>query len=473
MKHIALALTPAVEEVLQKYSVRGPRYTSYPTAPIWTEAFTGDDYAAALRQNNTVAQRDKPLALYVHIPFCESRCTYCSCNVIITKQTEQAEKYLAGLLQEIDMAAEFVLPTRPVLQLHLGGGTPTYFTANQLETLVKHFKKRFHFSEQAELAIEIDPRVTSDEQLDTLKNLGFNRISFGVQDFDPIVQAAVNRIQPIEQVAQMAQRCRDLGIENQNYDLIYGLPYQSLASFDRTLDEVITLSPSRIALYNYAHVPWMSPHQKEIDEATLPDGTVKFQIFSRSLSRLQEAGYVYIGMDHFAKPDDELSLALAQKRLSRNFMGYYVQHGADPLGELDMVSFGVSAISSVHGTYSQATKKLSTYYEALANRQFPIQRGYILHADDTLRRRIILSILCEGHLSCRQILNDCQVDISSMLSLESLKAFVDDGLIVLTDEGFTITPLGRVLSRNIAMVFDAYLKQPLQGETSPVYSKTV
>lgn len=460
--------------MLEKYNTHGPRYTSYPTAPMWQDSFGAAEFDAALRETNTAANSETPLSLYVHIPFCESRCLFCGCNVVITPQREQAEKYLGYLFQEIDRTAGLMNPKRPVVQFHWGGGTPTYLDPEQMARLFNYQKERFNLHPDAEIAIEVDPRVTSNEQLQLLAELGFNRISLGVQDFAPAVQEAINRIQPIEMTRAMIEECRRLGFDSLNLDLIYGLPYQTMETFEQTVDEVLKMAPDRIALYNYAHVPWMAPHQSQMPEAALPGGPEKIRIFLKALQRLTEAGYAYIGMDHFAKPTDELTRAQQNGTLRRNFMGYTTRSGSE------LVAFGVSAISGLDRYYAQNWRKLPDYYQAVEVDTLPTMRGYALSEDDLLRRAIISQILCHGTVDYAAV--ESEFGLPSFrayfaTALSHLSTFQEDNLIRFSESGFTLSPLGRILSRNIAMAFDAYLKDPadkaIEPGQKPLFSKTI
>ncbi len=472
MNNDVLNLESLSEGFLERYNTSGPRYTSYPTAPMWRDDFGAGAFEGAIRRTNQpdAPERSLPVSLYVHLPFCESRCLFCGCNVVITQQREQAEKYLGYLFREIEHGASLMAASggeaRPVVQFHWGGGTPTYLSPEQIERLFSFQKARFHLVPDAEIAIEVDPRVTSDEQLVVLRELGFNRISLGVQDFQPTVQEAIHRIQPEAMTAEMVARCRELGYGGINFDLIYGLPHQTEASFDQTLDSVIALDPDRIALYNFAYVPWISPHQKAIPQGTLPTGPVKFRIFSNAIRRLLDAGYVYVGMDHFAKPTDELYIAQQEGTLHRNFMGYTTKAGCELYG------FGVSAISGLDAYYAQNEKKLSRYYEAVEAGRLPTMRGYALSRDDQIRRAAILDILCNGRLDLPRLSGQFGIDAHRYFAqaLEQLQPMADDGVLVPDARGFRLTPLGRIFSRNVAMPFDAYLKR---DDQKPLYSKTL
>ncbi len=460
------------DDLLERYNTRGPRYTSYPTAPLWHEGFGPQEFLTAIYQTKPFS---KPLSLYVHIPFCLERCLYCSCNVIITRQTEQAETYLKFLFQEMEEVARLVEQERPVMQLHWGGGTPTYLTPEQLERLFQRQKSLFALHPDAEIAIEIDPRVTSLEQLQTLRALGFNRVSLGVQDFNPTVQETVHRIQSRDHTAQMVEDSRTLGFTGINFDLIYGLPHQTVASFQETVAAVIQMAPDRIALYNYAHVPWISPHQGALPESTLPTATVKVAIFKMALNAFLKAGYVYIGMDHFAKPGDELAEALDTGQLHRNFMGYTVQRGPSETPDTDLYGFGVSAISDLGAYYAQNVKKLPAYYERVTQKTLPTQRGYALTSSDVLHKQVILAILCQGAVDFPTFEARFGIDFRTHFkaSLAQLSQATADGLLTQSDRGLQLTSLGRLFSRNIAMAFDAHLETPLQSGQSSVFSRTV
>lgn len=457
------------KELLQKYNTAGPRYTSYPTAPVWQDSYDAQAHEQTIRQTNQGAN-PHPLSLYAHLPFCEQRCLFCGCNVVITKQRDQAEKYLGYLFKEMETIAAWMDRSRPVVQFHWGGGTPTYLSEEQMERLFKFQTNLFQLAPDAEVAIEVDPRVTTPEQLTVLKELGFNRISLGVQDFNPQVQEAIHRVQPLDMTTHMVEHCRALGFEGLNFDLIYGLPFQTVERFTQTVQEVIALSPDRIALYSYAHVPWLSPHQTQIPEDALPETETKFRILQTALQLLTEAGYLYIGMDHFAKPQDELGQALQKGTLHRNFMGYTVQKGHLPS---DLYGFGVSAISGLQGHFAQNWRKLSQYYEALDNDRIPVMRGYVLSDEDKLRQQVILAILCQGRIEYSEINNRFGIDFKAHFadSLHQLEAPAQDGLVELNENHLVLTPVGRMFSRNIAMPFDAYLPK-LSGD-KPTFSKTV
>lgn len=463
--------TLASKDLLQKYNTAGPRYTSYPTAPVWQDSYNAKAHEKTIRETNQpIGGNPHPLSLYAHLPFCESRCLFCGCNVVITKQRDQAEKYLGYLFKEMETIANWMDRRRPVVQFHWGGGTPTYLSEEQMVRLFKFQTELFQLAPNAEIAIEVDPRVTTPAQIELLKELGFNRISLGVQDFNPQVQDAIHRIQPLDMVAATTEQCRKLGFEGLNFDLIYGLPHQTVASFEKTVQDVIQLSPDRIALYSYAHVPWLSPHQNQIPEAALPESETKFQILQTALRMLTEAGYLYIGMDHFAKPSDELSVALKNGNLHRNFMGYTVQHGDLPS---DLYGFGVSAISGLQGQFAQNWRKLSQYYEAIEAGRIPTMRGYELSDEDRLRQQVILSVLCAGKIDYTTLNQRFGIEFKTHFAdaFPKLEEMATDGLVELNETGLIVTPLGRLFSRNIAMPFDEYL--PKMGGDKPTFSKTV
>ena len=381
---------PVTPELLARYNLPGPRYTSYPTAPQFGDDFGPAEYSEHLARANRAG--DGPLSLYVHIPFCEKRCHYCGCHVVITKREDIVRKYLDYLVKEIEMVARALPDRRDVLQLHWGGGTPTHLDAGQMRELFGVFTSHFNVLPAGEVAVEIDPRVTSHEQIDTLRELGFNRLSLGVQDLTPEVQRAVGRDQTLEQTQGLIEYARGVGFSEFNIDLIYGLPLQTEENFRATLDRVIEMRPGRVAVYSFAHVPWVHPHQKRIDDGELPDTQTKFALLASTITEFTGAGYAQIGMDHFALPDDELAVAQAAGKLTRNFMGYTVK--AAP----DMVAFGISGIGDVAGAFAQNAKKLPHYYGALDEGRFPVERGYVLDQDDLVRRFVIQSIMCNFRL---------------------------------------------------------------------------
>jgi oxygen-independent coproporphyrinogen-3 oxidase len=468
---------PAVEfdaEIIGKLSQSGPRYTSYPTADRFHNDFGYGQFLEAVAGLRMRRSR-RPLSLYIHIPFCDTICYYCGCNKIVTKDHGKAATYLGYLKQEIDMQGRLFDGMGQIEQLHFGGGTPTYLSDRQMGDLMEHLRANFDFApdQQGEYSIEIDPRTVSVERVHSLRAQGFNRISLGVQDFDPEVQKAVNRIQPEAETRAVMDAARDAGFRSISIDLIYGLPKQSMASMERTLEQVIAADPDRIALYNYAHMPHLFKPQRRIAEADLPTPAVKLELLALCIRRLCAAGYVYIGMDHFAKPDDELAVAQRQGRLQRNFQGYSTR------AESELISCGVSAISAVGATYSQNDKTLDGYYEKLDAGKLPIVRGIKLDNDDLLRRIVIQKLMCNFELSISSMEQAHPIQFARYFAaeLERLQAFVADGLLTIDADWIAVTPKGRLLIRNICMVFDRYLSlaradtanapQPLR------YSKTI
>ena len=442
-------------ELLTRFDVSGPRYTSYPTADRFVEAFGEADYIQVLqqRQSGRVGQVP-PLSLYVHIPFCESLCYYCACNKIITKHKDRAATYLRYLTKEVILHTQHLGLGQSVSQLHLGGGTPTFMSDAELRQLMTMLRAHFAFVPGGEYSIEVDPRTVDEERLAVLAELGFNRLSFGVQDFDPAVQKAVHRIQPAEQVFQLVDASRRLGFESVNVDLIYGLPMQTTASFDRTLEQIKSLRPDRIALYAYAHLPDRFKPQRRIHADDLPLGGTKVAMLSRSLDALTEAGYVYIGMDHFALPDDALAVAKRQGRLHRNFQGYSTQ------ADSDLIALGVSSIGRVGATYSQNAKTMEEYVDALDQGHFPVVRGLALSRDDLIRRSVIMALMCQGHVQFESIHLAWMVDFKTMFAKEltQLEDLQAQGLVQLSETGIQVTPTGWFFVRGVAMLFDRYVQ---------------
>jgi oxygen-independent coproporphyrinogen-3 oxidase len=444
------------DDLLRRFDIPGPRYTSYPTADRFVEAFTEDDYVQALEQRKAGSMA-LPLSLYVHVPFCESVCYYCACNKVITKHHERAAEYLRYLALEVELQVAHVGPGRSVSQLHLGGGTPTFLSDAELEDLMSMLRSHFTLVPGGEYSIEVDPRTVTEERLRTLARLGFNRLSFGVQDFDPTVQKAVHRTQPAEQVFALVAAARRIGFESINVDLIYGLPLQTPESFARTLAQVNELRPDRIALYAYAHLPSRFKPQRRIIAAELPSGGAKLSMLSASLDALQDAGYVYVGMDHFALPTDALAVAKRQGRLHRNFQGYSTQP------DCDLIALGVSAIGRIGATYSQNAKTLEEYRDMLDQGRLPIVRGLALTRDDLLRRAVIMSLMCQGELQFESIELGHLIDFRQHFAreLEALEGLAEHGLVRLDATGVQVTDTGWYLVRAIAMVFDKNLQVDL------------
>ena len=458
-----------MDELLARYDRPGPRYTSYPTAVEFHDRVDADVYTGSLARANAAAQ--EPLSVYVHLPFCEERCAYCGCNVVITKHRDVAAQYLDYLDREIDLLAAHLPDRRRISQLHWGGGTPTYYTAPQLERVFARLTRHFTFTVDAEIGVEIDPRVTSSEQLSTLRQHGFNRLSMGVQDFAPEVQEAVNRIQSYEQTKVLVDHARAQGFRSINIDLIYGLPYQTVEGFSRTLDQVLTMRPERVAVYSFAFVPWMKAHMKHLPEDSLPGPELKIALLTLAQRAFVGAGYRQIGMDHFALPEDELGHALEAGTLHRNFMGYTVQSARD------MVSLGVSAIGDVQGTFVQNTKKLNEYYTALDEGRFPIERGYALDQDDRIRRHVITELMCNGYLDVHETEQQFGIRFDEYFAAELAELTgpdspVTDGLVEVDEVAITVSPQGRMFVRNICMIFDRYLRART-ASAKPVFSRTV
>jgi oxygen-independent coproporphyrinogen III oxidase len=452
---------------LAQYDRPGPRYTSYPTAVEFDPAF--DDSAYRRRLAVAATRVDEPLSLYVHLPFCEARCAYCGCLVIATQKREVAARYLDYLEREIEMLASHLGNRRRVVQHHWGGGTPTYLTIDQIERLHNVITRYFRLSSDAERAIEIDPRVTTHAQLARLRGLGFNRLSMGVQDFTPDVQDAIKRSQSESGTRALYDFARKLGFDSINMDLIYGLPRQTLDTFRRTLDSVVDMRPNRIAVYSYAHVPWLHPNQKAISVEQLPDRDLKFALFGAAVETFLDAGYQLIGMDHFALPDDDLAVAARERTLHRNFMGYTTRPAPDMLG------VGVSAIGDVRGAFAQNEKKLLRYYAALDAERFPIERGYILSEDDQVRRYVITQLMCNFAVSRAAVRERYGVDFDAYFASELEQIASDggpvgDGFAAIDNAGLVVTDRGRLFVRNICMTFDRYLPSH-QGK--PVFSRTV
>jgi oxygen-independent coproporphyrinogen-3 oxidase len=445
---------PITPDLLRKYDRPGPRYTSYPTAVEFNTDYDAGAYFESLAQAAAVA--DAPLSLYVHLPFCEHRCTFCGCNVVITKRRSIAEEYLTYLHREIRDVARRLGRRRKVVQYHWGGGTPTFLHVEEMRELQQVVTECFDIMPDAEAAIEVDPRVTSHEQIDLLRAMGFNRLSMGVQDFDPDVQAIISRNQTEAQTRELFTYSRSAGFASINIDLIYGLPLQKTATFEKTLQTVIELRADRVAVYSYAHVPWLRTQQKGFDPALLPSAEQKLELFCLAREAFLQAGYRPIGMDHFAVPEDELSKAVETRTLSRNFMGYTIK--AAP----DMIGVGVSAIGDVAGAYAQNQKKLQSYYAAIDAGSLPIDRGYRLSADDRIRRFVITQLMCNFYLEKRAVEERFgivfdQVFARELAQLASPDGLIANGFVTMSREALQVEPLGRLFVRNVAMLFDRYL----------------
>lgn len=450
--------------LLEKYDKPGPRYTSYPTAPTWQPTFGDADYRAALAR--AAANTNDPMSLYFHLPFCWERCLFCGCNVVISKRHDVSDTYLDYLYREVAMGAEALQGRRRTAQMHWGGGTPTYLSCTQMEALFREVTKHFDFAPGAGIALEVDPRVTTREQLHLLRALGFNRISMGVQDLDTKVQAAITRNQTEAQTRTLFDACREEGFEGVNIDLIYGLPEQTPETWARTIETVIAIRPDRLAVYSYAHLPNMIKHQKKIDALPRPTGPEKWDLFAIARRLFLEAGYRAIGMDHFALPTDELSKALAERRLHRNFMGYTVVP-AD-----DMIGFGVSAIGEIGDAYAQNEKRPVLYYGALDEGRFPTHTGIALTHDDLVRRWVIRQLMCNFYLDFAKLSAKFGVGYDQYFADEErdLAPLYNEGFLVRHDDHLEILPMGQAFVRNICMVFDAYLRRP---DAFKAFSRTV
>lgn len=452
--------------LVSKYDFPGPRYTSYPTAPQFHESFAKDDYRQAIETSNG-DPLPKPLSVYVHIPFCMSLCYYCACNKIITRKAEKAAEYLDYLQREIALQAELFDADRRLTQLHLGGGTPTYFTDEQLAELMGALRQAFRFDTRSahEFSVEVDPRTVTPERLHGLRQLGFNRLSFGLQDFDPDVQAAVNRIQSEAQVRALVEAAREADFDSISVDLIYGLPLQTVESFDATLSKAIDIRPDRIAAYSYAHLPSRFKAQRLIRPEHMPPPERKLELLELTIQRLTAAGYVYIGMDHFALPDDELAQARQNGTLQRNFQGYSTH------ADCDLIGLGVSAIGKVADSYSQNTKTLSRYYACLDAGRLPVERGYQLNDDDRLRRDVIMALMCHGHIDMAHFEHRYNIEFAHYFadSLDQLSRHIADGLVAIEGGAVGLLPRGKLMMRSVAMAFDAYLGEGQRG----LFSRTV
>jgi len=461
-------MKPKIEfkpELIKRYDKAGPRYTSYPTANLFDESFTADDYRDAASRSNQ-QENPKPLSLYFHIPFCDTVCFYCACNKIVTKRRERAIPYLENLFKEIAMQGELFDRSRPVDQLHWGGGTPTFLSHQQMRSLME--KTGQHFSllsdDQGEYSIEIDPREITAEGVHFLRDIGFNRISLGIQDFDPQVQQAVNRIQGEDITYAAINAAREAHFKSVSVDLIYGLPLQTVESFLSTLEKIMQVSPDRLSIFNYAHLPTLFMPQRRISENDLPSAAVKLEILQAAISYLADQGYVYVGMDHFARPEDELVVAQDKGLLHRNFQGYSTH------ADCDMVAMGVTAISQVGNIYSQNTRDEESYYQMLDENRLPIMRGMILNDDDLLRRSLISYLICNFKLDMNKFAKEHGIDFKSYFEneIDRLQEMQEDGLVKIEGSELTVLPAGRLLIRNICMIFDAYLGDNQKSRFSKV-----
>ncbi len=469
-------------ELLRRYDKSGPRYTSYPTAVQFRSAgstsaasagmcesghagFTEADYRDQAKRSNA-SPAPRPLSLYFHLPFCDTVCFYCACNKVVTKDRKRASPYLGRLHREIALQAELFDRSRTVEQLHWGGGTPTFISHDEMRELMEVTREHFRLrdDDKGEYGIEVDPREIRPETLAVLRDLGFNRLSMGVQDFEPAVQKAVNRIQSEAETFAVLKEARALGFRSINMDLIYGLPHQTVESFGRTLEKIIVAGPDRLSVFNYAHLPEMFKPQRRIAAADLPSPQEKLNILQLTIERLTQAGYVYIGMDHFARPDDELAVAQRSGTLYRNFQGYSTH------AECDLVGLGITAIGMVGDCYSQNRKTLEDYYAALDAGQLPVMRGLVLDADDKLRRGIITQLICHFTLNLDAIARAHGIGFADYFAAElaDLNVMQQDGLIEMDEKSIRVKPAGKLLIRNICMVFDRYLREKQEQRYSRV-----
>jgi len=451
------------EHLISKYGVIGPRYTSYPTAPLWQDI----DLNTQKQWHQLACESQRPLSIYIHIPFCRERCYYCGCNVYVTKQQSQSAQYVSFLLKELESIQDLQNGNRKIRQLHFGGGTPNFLLNEEFELIFDKIKAIFPFEDNAEIAIEVNPGTITTDQLDYMGKLGINRLSLGVQDFNPKVQKAINRIQTPEITQKVLDHARQIGFKGINFDLIYGLPFQTAESFEKTINRVIQMNPDRLAIYNFGYLPERMPHQRNIDPDTLPNEKTKLSIFLNTIQSLTENGYNYIGMDHFAKPDDELSIAQKNRTLYRNFMGYTAKSG------VDLVGIGVTSISEHDQFFLQNEKKLKAYKNLIDLSGFAGNRGIKLSRDDQIRKWTILRIICHFFVSFDEFEKAFNVPfkeyfVKELKDLEDLKT---DGLLNIFDTHIEVIDHGKILVRNICMVFDAYLKK--ENVPKIRYSKTI
>jgi oxygen-independent coproporphyrinogen III oxidase len=449
----------------KKYDRPGPRYTSYPTAPQFTENFTANDYLDEIIKTN-YGKNLPDISLYYHLPYCDTLCYFCGCNMIITRNRDRVKEYIKYIKKEMDLTRSYIQTDRKVSQLHWGGGTPTHLNPDEIADLASYIQTSFQFIDTPENSCEIDPRGLTKEHLEALRNNGFNRISMGVQDFNEEVQKAVNRVQPEDMTRQTVEWIRELKFNSINLDLIYGLPFQKVETFKNTVEKIIDISPDRIAVFNYAHVPWMKKHMALIQQDDLPSAEEKLNILKMTIEKLTGAGYVFIGMDHFAKPGDELSIALKEKKLYRNFQGYSTNADAD------LYAMGITGISQLEKVYAQNHKTEKEYYKALDEETLPTFKGYRLSEDDILRRYVIMRLMCDFELSIPKIEEKFQIKFKDYFAwgLNNLKEMEADELVSITSDKIIVTNMGRLLIRNIAMNFDGYIERQ---EDTAKYSRTV
>ena len=449
-------------EKFSKYSRPGPRYTSYPTALEFNSDFKYDEYI------NFLDTSKEKLSLYVHLPFCRSACYFCGCNVVFTSKEEKLSRYIEYLKKEVDILAEHIDVTREVIQFHFGGGTPTFYKAFELDEIVTYIKSKFpNWSKKAEISCEIDPRFFNEDQMKVFQKHGFNRISFGVQDLDAKVQKEIHRVQPLELTKNAVELARKYGIDSINTDFIYGLPYQTLDTFKKTLELSTQLNPDRVAVFNYAHVPWLMKTMRKFDETTLPTPDVKLQIFKYTIDFFESHGYKMVGMDHFAKPTDELFGAIAKGELHRNFQGYTTNGGAN------LVGIGLTSIGEGSRYYAQNTKDMKVYEEMLDDGKLPFERGVVLSDDDFLRKAVIMELMANFSIDMNRVNIEHNIEFKTYFAdaLKALEEFVEAELVTITEDKITVSTTGTLLIRNIAMPFDAYMEK--YGASKKSFSKTV
>jgi len=466
MKRIFDNKIPVDLDLLKKYDQPGPRYTSYPTAPYFHEDISYQEYVEHI-SNDDASIENKDLSLYFHLPFCDTLCYFCGCNMMVTRNFEKIDRYIDYIEKEILLLKNLIDGKRKVIQLHWGGGTPTHLRPDQIRRLGNIIHDNFEFQPDAEVGVELDPRELTFDHMKALREMGFNRCSMGVQDFDAKVQETVNRIQPEDITRQTVDWSRELGFKSINLDLMYGLPFQKVAAFSKTLDKVLSMNPDRFAVFNYAHLPKMIKHQRLIKEEWIPSREEKLQLLKLSIDRLSDAGYTYIGMDHFAKPDDELTVAMENGTLYRNFQGYSTHAG------INLFALGITSIAMLSDTYMQNAKTLKAYYELIDKGQLPVFKGIILNEDDVLRREVITELMCNFRLKKEKIevKYDISFDAYFAEALSQLQSLEIDGLVELNKESISVTDAGRLLIRNIAMKFDAYLMK--KEKDKPQFSRTV
>ena len=462
-----MSITKAIDfDVLKKFNQQGPRYTSYPTAPLFSPSFTGEDFTREIIDTNTAGDT-QPLSLYFHFPFCAKLCYFCGCNMMVTHDRDRVNEYNEYLKKEIDLIRPMISDGRSVNQMHWGGGTPSHLFPHEIRDIGGYITSSFTFDPDVEASVEIDPRGLTREHMVAFREIGFTRTSFGVQDFNPDVQEAINRVQSEEITRQTVAWARELGFNSINLDLIYGLPYQSVESFADTVEKIIDISPNRVAVFNYAHVPWLKKHQNVIPTAAIPSPDERLAILEMTIEKLIDAGYEYIGMDHFAKPTDELAIAQKNNTLYRNFQGYSTRAGCD------VYAMGVSAISQFENIYAQNQKNINDYYARIDRREAATAVGYRMTQDDHIRKETIMQLMCNLEIDKRRVEKEFDIVFDDYFAedLKKLDAFTREGLLEVGPDKISVAGSGILIIRNIAMCFDAYLEQMMKEK--PVFSKTV